>query len=118
MVELAPRILSAALDETSSVMLSQILTSNGADSGQQHHHLNHEVDGRRAGACYATAASSSTTAHLWHRRTTQIELARAAGITVNKGIVADRYRHPSPDICRRCGRSTTRSRCERTVAVA
>ncbi|MHB1354508.1 MAG: NAD(P)/FAD-dependent oxidoreductase [Anaerolineae bacterium] len=97
MVELAPRILSAALDETASAMLARLLKEHGVevltnntvttiqqDSGQLKGVVVRE--GREIAAQLLVFGIGVRP---------RADLAKAAGITVNKGIVVDEYMRTS-----------------------
>lgn len=97
MVELAPRILSAALDETASNLLAHLLTEHGVEiltnntitaiqqtSGQLRGVILRE--GREVAAQLLVFGIGVRP---------RVELAKAAGITVNKGIVVDKYMRTS-----------------------
>lgn len=101
MVELAPRILSAALDETASNMLAHLLKEHGVEVltnntvtaiQQESGQLKGVVvrEGREIAAQLLVFGIGVRP---------RAELAKAAGITVNKGIVVDAYmRTSAPDV--------------------
>lgn len=101
MVELAPRILSAALDETASQLMTKLLHGAGVKVITESTIEGiHSEDGR----------VSAVTLRGGHRVTCQMlvfgigvrpnaQLAKDAGIVVNRGVVVDEYmRTSAPDI--------------------
>jgi len=100
-VELAPRILSAAMDEVGSSMLArllaaqqvEVLTDNTITSLSQ-------ADGHLSGVTLRDGRLVEAELLIFGIGVRpRAELARAAGLEVNKGIVVDRYmRTSAPDI--------------------
>ncbi|MHB9033717.1 MAG: NAD(P)/FAD-dependent oxidoreductase, partial [Anaerolineae bacterium] len=97
MVELAPRILSAAMDETGSAMLTRVLsehnvdvlTNNTVTSVQSEH-------GRLDGVTLRDGRDIPAELMVFGIGVRpRSDLARAAGLNVNKGIVVDKYMRTS-----------------------
>ena len=107
MVELAPRILSAGLDETASAMMSNLLREAGVEVITEN-----SVDAIRSEAEPGTTRDRIRAVELRDGRSVECQLlifgigvrpnaslAKDAGITVNRGVVVDKYMRTSvPDV--------------------
>jgi NAD(P)H-nitrite reductase large subunit len=101
MLELAPRILSAALDETASQMMARRLRAAGVQvlTGNTLTAIN-SMDGRVSGVTLQDGSEVEAQLVVFGigvRPNTAV--AQGSDITVNRGIVVDRYmRTSSPDV--------------------
>jgi NAD(P)H-nitrite reductase large subunit len=101
MIELAPRILSAALDETASNMLTRLLKEQGVEVLTNNTVTTIlQTDGRLRGVVVRENREIAAQLLVFGIGVRpRAELAKAAGITVNKGIVVDQYmRTSAPDV--------------------
>ncbi|MCE5259545.1 MAG: FAD-dependent oxidoreductase [Chloroflexi bacterium] len=101
MVELAPRILSAAMDEAGSAMLTQILAEHSVQVLTNNTVTSiHQSEGRFSGVTLRDGRELGAELLVFGIGVRpRVELAKAAGLVVNKGIVVDKFmRASAPDI--------------------
>jgi NAD(P)H-nitrite reductase large subunit len=108
MVELAPRILSAALDETASLLMTRLLHDAGAEviTGDTVAAIHAGGDERTPSVRRITGVTLDTGREVACQLLVfgigvrpNASLAREAGITVNRGVVVDEYmRTSAPDV--------------------
>jgi NAD(P)H-nitrite reductase large subunit len=97
MVELAPRILSAALDETASNLLARILKEHGINVLTNNTITEiQQAAGQLKGVVLREGGELSAQLLVFGIGVRpRAELAKAAGITVNRGIVVDQFMRTS-----------------------